>query len=195
MATAEITGSGGITYGPAKIGYEGRQYVVTIDYIKFNTKSLALMHDPAAGLKFAGPGTKPEYTVPVYVGVGLRLTAEITVNKGSVDLGSLFALGLEAKAGKISGTLTIQSLGLTGEGVTSAIPIPTKIDDSTIQNAIVALGSIKGKMYSPATVVSPRVVGIYKNFDSKTGSVNDVIGLLLSNPVTLNTAVGAPSPL
>jgi len=39
LAIGKISGSGGITYGPAATGYKGSSYVVVLDYIKFNTRS------------------------------------------------------------------------------------------------------------------------------------------------------------
>ena len=41
--------------------------------------------------------------LPVYVGVGVRLTATVSVIRGKVDLGNLLALGAAAKAGRVSG--------------------------------------------------------------------------------------------
>jgi hypothetical protein len=58
-----------------------------------------------------------------------------------------------------------------------------------------SLGTIKGKIYAPTTSISPRAVGIYKNFRDSFGTVNDVIGFLLSNRVTLDTTPGAANPL
>ncbi|SRR6266568_733113 len=195
MAIGSVSGDGKITYGPASVGYSGNSYVVVVDYIKYNTKSLGLIKDPTQGPKLAGPNSLPETTVPVYVGVGLRLTASLTVNEGNVNLGNLIAIGVAASAKKVSGTLVIQTLGISGEGVSSAIPIPTDINTTTIQNALMSLGTIKGKIYAPTTSISPRVVGIYKNFGDSFGTVNGVIGLLLSNPVTLDTTPGTANPL
>jgi len=106
--------------------------------------------------------------VPTYVGVGLRLTANLTVNSGEVDLGNLIGIGAAAEAKKVYGTLVIQTLGISGEGVASAIPIPSEISASSIQNALVAIGTIKNKIYDEKTSLSPRVVGIYDTYAVET---------------------------
>ena len=51
------------------------------------------------------------YVIPVYVGVGLRLTAEITVIKGSVNLSSLPSIAASVEAGAATGSLVVQTLG------------------------------------------------------------------------------------
>ncbi|PKN63032.1 MAG: hypothetical protein CVU57_21190 [Deltaproteobacteria bacterium HGW-Deltaproteobacteria-15] len=185
LAVGEISGGGGITYGPATAGYKGRSYVVVLDYIKFNTKSFGvkLSSEPrgrkATLLRGANGSIVPDVIVPVYVGVGLRLTANVTVHEGSVNLGSLFGLGLAAEAKQISGTLVVQTLGVSGESISTIIPMPAEINSSTIQNAILALGAIKAKMYETDTDIAPRVVGVYNNLGGGTETINGFISSLL----------------
>lgn len=187
LAVGEISGGGGITYGPATAGYKGRSYVVVLDYIKFNTRSFGvkLSAEPtgqkATLLRPSGP-IVPDVIVPVYVGVGLRLTANVTVREGSVNLGSLFGLGLAAEAKQISGTLVVQTLGVSGESISTIIPMPAEINSSTIQNAILALGAIKAKMYETDTDIAPRVVGVYNNLGGGTETINGFISSLLQEP-------------
>jgi hypothetical protein len=121
--------------------------------------------------------------VPVYIGVGLRLTANVYVKKGNVDLGSLFALGLAAKSEKVSGTLVIQTLGVSGPEISGLIPMPGEISESTIQNAILSLASIKAKMYDPKTDISPRVVGVYNTLGGGEATINGLISSLLEKPI------------
>ncbi len=106
IAIGTVSADGSISFGPAKIGSKGNSYIVVLDYIKFGTKSLPvqLSNKSIDGSRTATLVTDPTQAnalVPVYVGVGLRLTANITVQKGDVDLGNLFALGAAAKAEKV----------------------------------------------------------------------------------------------
>lgn len=171
LAIGEIERNGNVTYGPARIGVAGKNYVVILDYIKFTTSpklvSVTIMKDlkklqieALEELKLAPwdsldvkiikkePGEKEEVDaiVPTYIGVGLRLTANVTVNEGSIDLGNLLILGAAAAGKQISGTLVIQTLGISGENISNLIPMPSEINPSTIQNAILALGAIKTKV-------------------------------------------------
>jgi hypothetical protein len=188
IAVGTVSVDGGITFGPAKIGAEGKNYVVVLDYIKFGTDSFAVALSGEKGnrvatLVKASDAPKANAVVPVYIGVGLRLTANIYVKKGSVDLGSLFALGVAAKAEKVSGTLVIQTLGVSGPEISGLIPMPGEISESTIQNAILALASIKAKMYDTKTLITPRVVGVYNNLGGGEATINGFISSLLEQPI------------
>ncbi|MBY0418567.1 MAG: hypothetical protein K2W88_10975, partial [Pararheinheimera sp.] len=163
-------------------------YVVILDYSKFTTKSFGVKKTPLAGNKISVSLTtqpNPDFVVPVYVGVGLRLTAHVTVKTGEVDLGNLFALGAAAQAKQVSGTLVIQSLGLSGEGVSPLIPIPSEINPTTVQNALMAIGAIKAKMYDGKITVVPRVVGVYNNLGGGQETINGFISSILEKPLTL----------
>ncbi|WP_052483784.1 hypothetical protein [Flavobacterium sp. MEB061] len=127
-----------------------------------------------------------EIKIPVYVGVGLRIQANITVLKDSVgiNLGSLYNLGVAASQNKINGTLIIQTLGISGKQISSAIPIPDKINESTIQNAIISLATIKSKLYDNDTRIKAHVVGFGLPFNMN--SAKDLIEATLhSNPPTV----------
>lgn len=188
IAVGTISGDGGIAYGPAKIGAEGKNYVVILDYIKFGTDSIGvtISDKDTKGNRVAMraiESSKANAIVPVYIGVGLRLTANVYIKKGNVDLGSLFALGVAAKAEQVSGTLVIQTLGVSGPEISGLIPMPGEISEATIQNAILALASIKAKMYDHKTSISPRVVGVYNTLGGGEQTINGFISSLLETPI------------
>ena len=116
-----------------------------------------------------------QYTyIPFYVGVGVRMIASVTALKGSVDLSSPFGLGAAGQANQISGGLLVQTLGASGEAISPLIPIPSELNVTTIQNAIMALATVKSKMYETANVMlSPQIVAI-DDFVATQGS-KDVI--------------------
>ena len=162
-----------------------------LDYIKFTTLPLKvkLASSDSSGEKnfsrVSQQAISSETVVPVYIGVGLRLTANVTVTEGSVDLGNLIALGIAAQSNKITGTLVVQTLGISGEGISANIPMPSDINQTSIQNAIQALGAIKANIYSEKTLVSPRVVGIYNNLGGGAVTVNRFIAKVLEEPISL----------
>ncbi len=189
LAIGQVDAKAGITFGPATAGVAGNNYVVILDYTKFTTKSFGVKKSEPKDNKVSIAVTKdpnPDVVVPVYVGVGLRLTANVNVKEGSVDLGNLFALGVAAQAKQISGTLVIQTLGLSGEGVTPLIPIPSEINPTTVQNALMAIGAIKAKMYDGNISVVPRVVGVYNNLGGGQETINGFISTILEQPITLD---------
>ena len=93
----------------------------------------------------------------------------------------LFGLGVAASSGKVSGTLVVQTLGVSGEGISALLPMPSELNQTTIQNSIVALGSIKSKMYDAKTVLAPRVLGFYNNIG---GTGMEVTSNVISNILT-----------
>ena len=121
--------------------------------------------------------------IPVYVGVGLRLTASVTVSKGTANLSSLGSIAADAEAGKITGSLIVQTLGITGKSVSTVLPLPSELNQTTIQNAILALGSIKAILYDKNTQINPRVVGIYNPVGGGQQVVNGIISILSSDPI------------
>jgi len=188
LAIGQFDGNANISYGPAKVGVAGNTYVVVIDYIKSDTRSFgvkvtALPNQSRQIALASGPDATS--VVPVYIGVGLRLTATLFVVSGSVELTNLFAIGAAAAAKQVSGTLTIQTLGVSGEGISTIIPIPTEISASSIQNAIQSLGSIKAKLYDDKTSITPQVVGVYNTIGGGAETINGFISSLLTQPLVL----------
>ncbi|GGK58995.1 hypothetical protein ACD591_16375 [Rufibacter glacialis] len=206
LAIGEITGEGGVNFGPAKAGYKGKSYVVILDYIKFSTESFGvklsqeytagsseptkssdgkptlkatLFHVDTTNLVPGQRGNDPDALVPVYLGVGIRLTANIRVNEGEVDLGNLFALGAAASAKQITGTLVVQTLGISGEDISPLIPMPSEINMTTVQNAIMSMATIKSKIYDSNTRITPRVVGVYNTLGGGAETINGFISALL----------------
>lgn len=129
------------------------------------------------------PDNAERVYVPVYVGVGLRLTASIKVLQGGVKLSSLGSIAAEAEANRLSGSLVIQTLGITGKTVSTSIPLPSDLNQTTVQNAILALGSIKAILRDRETEITPRVVGIYNPIGGGQQVVNGIISILASHRI------------
>lgn len=141
---------------------------------------------PAGSSGSQGTHAGDHVVIPVYVGVGLRLTASVTVTKATANLSSLGAIAADAQAGRVTGTLVVQTLGVTGKSVSTSLPLPSELNQTTVQNAILALGSIKAVLYDPNTQIDPRVVGIYNPIGGGQQVVNGVISVLASNPIKWN---------
>lgn len=123
-----------------------------------------------------------EYSIPVYVGIGLRVVADIEVLEGKVDITGLAAIGSAAQLKKVSGTLSVQTLGINGEQVASALPIQSELNQTTAQNAIVSVASIKTLLYDNGISKRPRVVGLYLPFRANEALVNRVLSLIARMP-------------
>ena len=138
VAVRKIKEGGSVVYGPAVLSMKGSTYEVKVDYIKYRTQQY--------------PGSEEI----LREGFGVRMIASIQTSENNIDLGSLYALGVAAEQSKLTGTLTMETMGISGETITPLIPIPSKIDVSTIQNVLQAAAAIKSKIYDNSNGVSVR---------------------------------------
>ncbi|WP_160712195.1 hypothetical protein [Chitinophaga solisilvae] len=123
---------------------------------KVKTAALGPLHDREVSNRIK---------VPVYMGVGLRIQASITVLSDSINLSSFYSLGLAASQKKLNGTMIIQTLGISGENISPLMPMPDQINESTIQSAMQALATIKSKIYdAKGVIISPQVIGFKLSF-------------------------------
>jgi hypothetical protein len=198
IAVGSVSDSGHIRYGPATLGTSGSSYVVVLDYTLSQTKPKAIVVrdstfrvlDPAQVQAFTDSqarSTQSEHSrlvyVPVYLGVGLRLTANVVVRNGTVDLGNLLAIGAAAQENRVSGTMVVQTLGISGAGVSALLPMPSDINTTTIQAAIQSLGAIKTKLYDDSTAkLFIRVIGYYNTLGDGQANAARFISSALSRP-------------
>lgn len=132
------------------------------------------------------PGASPmeepweKYYIPLYVGVGLRTTAEVWEAKANTKLTGLGTLGAEAEAGRIKGGLIVQTLGVNGEAIQAALPIQSELNRTTATGALIAISAIKTLLHDDNTDIFPRVVGMYVPFAADTALVSAVISALAS---------------
>jgi len=204
LAIGSINGFANVTYGKDYVGYRGKRYLVILDYIKYTTipYTVNVWRDTTRihirYLTTGPPTLTPPFndnnvvfgetsTLPLYVGVGLRITADVTVNTDSLNL-ELFGLGVAASANKANGTLVVQTLGVSGENISPLLPLPSKLNETTIENAIVSLGTIKAKIYEPATILAPKVLGFYNNIGGVGLELTtNVISSILTQPIKVKT--------
>lgn len=230
LAIGQADSLGNISFGPFTAKTKEGSYVVVLDYIKYQSRFLAVTvvdqlpeselpqyylsysdkesdnaksvayNKALANYKEKTPywarnyellsanqhGQSPldyapmemdTYNIPVYVGVGVRMVASVTVSDATVDLGSLYGLAAGAQSKKLQGTLVIQTLGLSGEGISPQIPLPAEINVTTIQNAIQALATIKSKIYDDKVSLAPAALAI-DDYVGRPGSKEQIVSRL-----------------
>ena len=124
-----------------------------------------------------------QFNIPVYVGVGLRVSAYVYVTGASANISGIGIIGAEAEANNLRGSLVVQTLGVNGKSVAAALPIQSELNRTTAQSAIVAVGAIKALLYADETIKSPRVVGLYLPFPGGKPLVNAIISELSKKQV------------
>lgn len=209
VAVGSFDASGTVTFGPVQIGTKGNNYQVVLDYINVDTSNVYFdiwytardtgdvfpIYDvrPTGRVSISAlriqPGSSSKahgdiVIIPVYVGLGLRLTATVNVVEGSVNLSSLGAIAAEAQAGRVTGSLVVQTLGITGRQVTASLPLPSELNSTTVQNAILSLGAIKAVLYDSDAIKTPRVTGIYNPIGvGGQGLINAIVSELAKEPI------------
>ncbi|SDS63456.1 hypothetical protein [Gramella sp. MAR_2010_147] len=150
VSIGQLNRDGAISYLPITLSQKNTSYKITMDYMKYATLA------QVSNNQFIGSKR---------VGVGLRLISLITTAETGINIGDLYAIGLAAKEGKLSGTMIIEVIGIKSKEVTTLIPLPSEINQTTIQNAMQALATIKSKIYDEETRLYPQVMAIkkYKN--------------------------------
>ncbi|QPK06295.1 hypothetical protein [Vibrio kanaloae] len=214
FAVASFDNTGGLTFGPAKITAQGKNYRAILDYINadaipvslwvtaFKNKAPIKVTDMDSGssadyyeaeVYTTSNVSAPPYdvsqlvTIPVYVGIGMRLSADITAIEGGIPLTSLGGIGVEAQSKRLTGTLTVQTIGISGESVATSLPLPSSLSQSTIENGILSIGSNRAIVYrtdsgSKGIYTVPRVVGMYSPIGSDAALVNAIYSELSKNP-------------
>jgi hypothetical protein len=117
--------------------------------------------------------------IPIYIGVGMRLTAEVRALQGGIALSSLSSIGVDAEAKSLTGTLTVQTIGLNGKPIATTLPLPSKLDQTTIENGILAIGTDRSQIYSAAStdtdgLPTPRIVGLYSGIGTNPRLINQL---------------------
>lgn len=124
--------------------------------------------------------------VPVYIGVGLRVIADVIAIKGETSLSGLDVISSAAENGLVTGSLTVQTLGINGKSISAALPIPSELNRTTVQSAIAALGAIKALMYEGDVRIEPRAVGIYNPIGGGEPVINAIISELSGDRIVWN---------
>jgi hypothetical protein len=130
-----------------------------------------------------------EVTFPVSIGVGLRMTASVQAQSGKVTISSFGQISTEA--GRLVGNLAVQSIGINGSLVSGAIPTPKSLDQGTIENGILAIGSARTALYAKIddtsqVTLTPRVVGLYSPIGTDPRLINAIYSALAETPPVWN---------
>jgi hypothetical protein len=127
--------------------------------------------------------TDKVFYIPVYIGVGLRVSSNIHVTGASANISGIGIIGAEAEAGRLKGSLVVQTLGINGESIAAALPIQSELNRTTAQNAIVAISSIKSLLYTKGIIKTPRVVGLHLPFHANKSLINTIVSELSKEPI------------
>ena len=175
FALATLSTAANVSYGPVSGAAKNTQYRATSDYVNTDTVPVTVWIEELHADDPAGPGydvqigdpkdgKHSQYVVPVLIGVGFRVTAEFVAVDAKAELTGMGVIGANASASKLRGSLMVEALGASGKAIATSIPIASKLDQTTVENAILAVGAGRAFMYgdqSKDTYIVPRVVGMF----------------------------------
>lgn len=94
------------------------------------------------------------------VGLGLRLTANITTYEAGVNVGSLMSLGIAAKLNQLQGTMHVDTIGIRLKNNSGMILLNTAIDETSILKTLEAMAIIQSKIADADTHLDPQVIWV-----------------------------------
>ena len=156
LRTTDISGK--ISYLPASVTYEAGSYDVIMDYMKYR------IEDVVIDSVYIGSGR---------TGIGLRVRASVHTKKANLNLSGLGNLGLEASKNNLSGLLTVDIVGVDSKDITSYLPLTAKLDETSIQNALQAIATIKSKIWDDDVKITPHLIAINQNKISTEGVLRE----------------------
>ncbi len=149
VSVAKTNQHGELSYLSSAISQEKGSYTVIMDYMKYRVEQIYNRVD------------KPDSIVGnAKIGIGLRIRAKVNTSRSNLNLGSLLGIGLEAKRENLSGSISVDVIGIDSKDVTHLIPLTSEIDQTSIQSALQALASIKTKIYDDETRLTPHIVAV-----------------------------------
>jgi len=176
VATGIYNKNGTVTFGPIGGTITGKKYVVILDWIKYTTLSQLISENMAGEIelydKYAYNKTDFKgkiNSIPIYEGIGLRIQATFIATSANLDVNGIFGLSGKVDSSSFKGSIVIQSMGISGKSVN--LPLPSDINPTSIQNALMAISSIRALVYTSDNKdlkITPRIIGFYNTIGDKT---------------------------
>jgi hypothetical protein len=151
----KIDVDGKIAYLSAAVSSKVGVYKIIMDFAKFRDVPL---YD------------KDEFIGTAKVGVTLRVQAKVVTTDENLNLGSLFAIGAGAETKSLKGEVSAEIIGVDGKDITNILPLTSTIDQTSIENILQALATIKTKIWEVKRV-TPHLIGI----SNGKGSIEELI--------------------
>ena len=157
---SKIDAYGKVSYLTASVSGKKGIYVVIMDYMKYRVEDAI---DQGTG----------DFLGSAKVGVGLRIKAVVETTEAGLTLGSLYAIGVEARRGTLRGGISVDVIGIDSPDVTNLIPLTSEIDQTSIQSALQALASIKTKISDDKTMLTPHVMAVKQAKDNTAERIKE----------------------
>ena len=139
ITVLDVTGAVTVTVPIVNAGVNGEKYSVIYEFKKYTNVDTANSR--------------------LSVGIEVRLVANFTTLKGSVNL-SLTGLGASASAGKITGTISTSLYGASLSKICESFTTTSSITAETIEKILQQVATLKSTVFDPNTIICPYVLDI-----------------------------------
>lgn len=162
VTISSVDDDGSLSYIPGKATRGKGRYLVTIEMSRYRTEDV-LDNGRLLGM--------------AKVGVGLRLTAEISTAKSGIDLSGLLPFAIAFERNEIRGSINAQIIGIVATDISKYFLNQTSLDRTSIERAIESFGSIRVIMDNSETKFRPHLLALSK---VKSGDEGKVIQRVIS---------------
>lgn len=165
VMVAEMQENGMYQFVPNGLSKKKHHYTVYTDYMKYTSVQLK--------------NEKGEMVGNGRMGVGLRIRINLYTKVDGVVLTDIFSMTMAVKEGKANGSVSMEVLGLQSNDISRILPLPSEINEASVQNALNTMATIKSKVYESSTVLSPQLIAVkfspqaLEEEGLSTGSVSD----------------------
>lgn len=109
------------------------------------------------------------------IGICVRMTAEVTSEKNGIDLSDIFKIGINSKSEKVSGSLSVKSIGINSRKINQIIPVTSDLSPASISTALQAVATIKSHIYDSETKITPYFLGFAASLSTNDASIESII--------------------
>ncbi|WP_433764869.1 hypothetical protein [Flavobacterium ginsenosidimutans] len=188
VATGTYDSNGTVTFGPIASTITGQKYIAILDWIKYTTLPQSIIRNKSGKIESYEKNSLDKTktvgnSIPVYAGIGLRIQANFIATSSNLDVNGIFGLAGNYNSSNFKGSLIIQSMGISGKSVN--LPLPSDINPTSIQNALMSISSIRALVYTSENKdlkITPRIVGFYNTVGDKAIR-DEMISFLSSKPI------------
>lgn len=146
----QLQSHGGVTFGTLATTEAGREYEYVATYARYAT--VAIPHSVKT-LSFLPARCSAVFGA---LGIGVRVRIRMVARESGINIGSLYAIGAAGQDNRLSGVLTIETIGLSSLGAIQ-LPVPRQIDVAAVHECLETMKDIKAIMGGRPTKAVPHL--------------------------------------
>lgn len=131
---------GSLSFASAAVTGAPGAYTVITDYLKFAAQSVDKGPQGAPGI--------------ARIGVGIRVRAQVVTSRAGLNLGSLLAVAGAAKSGDLTGTFSVDLLGVDAPASLS-LPLGIEVSQGSVQALLSTINAVEGRLIDPDSTLRP----------------------------------------